>query len=90
MADPTLESMLAGSTPRQFALAGGLPLALAAGGLLGAAGHAAPGGGPASRASSAVSAYSAAAPPMLTFPTAPGELSAGADEGGACCRCMHA
>lgn len=86
MQDPSLEAMLAGSTPRHFTLAGGLPSPLASAGL----GSAAPGAGggagagpPISRVSSTVSAYSAAQLPMLTYPSggAAGELSGGGDEG---------
>lgn len=77
MADPSLDSILAGSTPRQFTLAAGLPapLAAAAGGVPGTA--AAP---LLSRVSSTVSACSAAAPPMLEYPAA--SMGGGGDEAG--------
>lgn len=84
MQDPTLESMLAGSTPRHFTLAGGLPSPRALLGGLPAApgGGGGTGGGTLVQASSTTSTYSTAAPPMLTFPSvASGELSGGGDEG---------
>ena len=82
MQDPTLESMLAGSTPRQFTLASGLPSPLAGAALGGRApGTAAgmPGAGPLTRVGSTASAYGASQPPLLTFPS--GGASGGGDEG---------
>jgi hypothetical protein len=80
MQDPALESMLAGSTPRQFAMAGGLPSPRTA--LQGTPallhGHQ-----PAiSRAASSASGFGGALP-MLTFPTAgSAELTGALDEAG--------
>lgn len=80
MADPSLDSILAGSTPRQFTLAAGLPapLAMAAGGPQGIA------AGPLlNRVPSTASACSAAAPPMLEYPAVSADMgTGGADEAG--------
>ncbi|PRW58175.1 autophagy-related 13 [Chlorella sorokiniana] len=74
MADPSLDSILAGSTPRQFTLAAGLPPPLAM-----AAGTHGPAAGAhlLSRVSSTVSACSAAAPPMLEYPAASADMGGG-------------
>lgn len=80
MADPSLDSILAGSTPRQLTLAAGLPapLAMAAGGPQGIA------AGPLlNRVPSTASACSAAAPPMLEYPAVSADMgTGGADEAG--------
>lgn len=80
MQDPTLESMLAGSTPRQYSLAaGGLPSPITA-----AAGQLHPAGGPLARqhAAGLLGCGPAGAPPLLTYPSLSPELSGGLDEAG--------
>ncbi|KAL4430978.1 hypothetical protein ABPG75_006234 [Micractinium tetrahymenae] len=77
MQDPTLESLLGGSTPRQYSLAaGGLPSPLTA------AGVQLPGGPLARQGAGAVTLGFAPAsgPPLLTFPSHSPEMSGGLDE----------
>lgn len=90
MQDPALESMLSGSTPRQYSLAaGGLPSPVAA-----AAGQLHPAGGtlPRHSAGGAAGHGTAGAPPLLTFPSHSPQLSGGLDEAGGlgACRVLGA
>ena len=86
MQDPALESLLAGSTPRQYTLAaGGLPYLLTAAQPGGQPQPGARGGGMGGLASG----YgSGGALPLLTFPSGSAELGGGPlDEAGECAQC---
>ena len=84
MQDPTLESLLAGSTPRQYTLAaGGLPSPLTAAQMGGQPQPGAGGGGMGGMGGLSSGYGSGGALPMLTFPSGSAEMGGGPlDEAG--------